>query len=173
MKQILYQKITKKIFVIKYIFNMESLDRETEIRNKYTQDMKILSFLPLHSNILFHIGHFVAPLPQLFIEQLKEYAVLAREKSMCIVFPYISTTLDDYLKDEKVKDENGVIKLEILKNCLEDIFSALHHLSKSKIVHRDIKENNFLVDEKGKVLMIDFGEAEFYDEEKRESENLW
>jgi len=61
-----------------------------------------------------------------------------------------------------VKDENGIIKLDILKRCLEDILSALHHLSKFKIVHRDIKENNFLVDEKGKVLMIDFGEAEIY-----------
>jgi len=62
---------------------------------------------------------------------------------MCIVFPYISTTLDDYLKDEKVKDENGVIKLEILKNCLEDIFSALHHLSKSKNCSQRYKREQF------------------------------
>jgi len=73
----------EKTFVIKYIFNMESLDRETEIRNKYTQDLKILSILPLHSNILFHIGHFVDFLPQIFIEQLAEkdyYVELARKK---------------------------------------------------------------------------------------------
>jgi len=64
---------------------MESLDRETDIRNNYTQDLKMLSNLPLHSNILFHIGHFVDFLPQLFIDELilaeKEYYVeLASKK---------------------------------------------------------------------------------------------
>ena len=43
------------------------------------------------------------------------------------------------------------------------ILSAIHHLHSFKLVHRDIKDENILIDESFHIKIIDFGSANFFD----------
>ena len=46
-----------------------------------------------------------------------------------------------------------------LRNALRDLSSALAYLHANKLVHRDIKPGNVLIDESGRLVLLDFGLA--------------
>jgi len=77
------------------------------------------------------------------------YAELAKEKSLCILLPFIEETLEK--AGRKIMPSN-------FKKILGDFLSAISHLQQHKIVHRDIKPDNVLFDTHlEKIVLIDFG----------------
>jgi len=80
----------------------------------------------------------------------------------CVQFTIRQNVLS-YGNNSFEKDEYGIIKFDILKKCMSDIFEALNHLKKTKMVHRDIKEENFLVD-KGKSYIDRFWRSNGFSE---------
>ena len=66
---------------------------------------------------------------------------------------------DFYPKDvSKLIDcQNFEMKLNDIKIIMFDLLSALIHLHKKKIFHRDVKPSNLLVNIKGEVVLGDFG----------------
>lgn len=63
------------------------------------------------------------------------------EGSMYIVLEMLDKTIDKYTSPIHI----------------ESLFTILYHLHKMKIVHRDIKPDNFIVGHNGKIYLIDLG----------------
>ncbi|KAG1457743.1 hypothetical protein G6F56_006544 [Rhizopus delemar] len=72
-----------------------------------------------------------------------------------------SMDLFDYIELNEHVDE------EAIKNLFLQISKAVEHIHKLHIVHRDIKDENVLLDENGCVHLIDFGSAAYFREGRR------
>jgi serine/threonine protein kinase len=82
----------------------------------------------------------------------KFYGIVAEEKVLSLVFQYINgKTLDEF----KPKDLDEKLKLYIIKT-LGQVLALLHS---NKFIHRDLKPENLMLDNTGKIYLIDFGIA--------------
>ncbi|OZJ02349.1 hypothetical protein BZG36_04388 [Bifiguratus adelaidae] len=93
-------------------------------------------------------------------------------------------TMNDYFEDEDhyyvemnlhgngmdlfdyIELNEGMSEREI-KHMFRQIASAVQHLHKNGIVHRDIKDENVTLDEKGNAQLIDFGSAAYLKKGKK------
>ncbi|MHC9539643.1 MAG: ankyrin repeat domain-containing protein [Vulcanimicrobiota bacterium] len=76
-----------------------------------------------------------------------------------IVMEYIEGKTLESLMKEKPLDEHVVIRWAI-KIC--DILDYLHNLKPEPVIFRDLKPDNIMVNPKGRVLLIDFGTARYF-----------
>jgi serine/threonine protein kinase len=90
---------------------------------------------------------------------IKCYASYIDNNSVNIVLEYMDMgTLSDIIKKVKKIPENmmGIITVHLLK--------GLHFMHSRKIIHRDMKPSNVLVNSKGEVKISDFGVSTFVKE---------
>ena len=71
-------------------------------------------------------------------------------------FPYFTM---EYFAGRKLSDFFNGQNWEALYDLLLQIASALHHIHSLGIVHLDLKPSNILVDDAGRVKIMDFGVA--------------
>ncbi|GLV39415.1 licorne [Carabus blaptoides fortunei] len=84
------------------------------------------------------------------------YGALFREGDVWICMEVMDTSLDKFYA--KVYRNNRVIPEPILGKIALAVVSALHYLhSKLKVIHRDVKPSNILINRQGEVKMCDFG----------------
>ncbi|CEF64080.1 MAP/microtubule affinity-regulating kinase 3 [Strongyloides ratti] len=87
------------------------------------------------------------------------YQVIENDKKICLVMEYCSGgELFDYLGKVKRFSDNEARKK------FRQIVSAVQYLHHNGIVHRDLKAENILLDDKGNIKIADFGFADFYSE---------
>lgn len=79
-----------------------------------------------------------------------------KDKKLHIVFEYVDQTVLEVL--EKSNNNMG-LSLEIIKPLIFQLFKGLNYLHKQKIIHRDVKPENLLVDKNGILKLCDFGFA--------------
>ncbi|KAG0478333.1 hypothetical protein HPP92_013052 [Vanilla planifolia] len=84
-----------------------------------------------------------------------------------LVYEFLSnTSLDHYLFDSFKKAAlNWEIRLEIIVGTAEGL-AYLHNSSVVRIIHRDIKASNILLDEKFRAKISDFGLARYFAEDQ-------
>lgn len=77
-----------------------------------------------------------------------------RKPNLCIVFEYMSSgSVYDWIRRE------GALSLtQVVKVCME-VSRGMDYLHQRKIIHRDLKAANLLLDENGTVKIADFGVA--------------
>lgn len=79
------------------------------------------------------------------------HEIIEEYQTPVIVMEYIQgKTLDEVLHDRN-------LPVEKIIDIIKQICSALERLHKNNIIHRDIKSSNIVIDDQGKVCIIDFG----------------
>ncbi len=85
--------------------------------------------------------------------------------SYYIVMDYITgTNLLEYLR------QNGRIQEKVLLEWTKDILGVLNYLHgrTPSVIYRDLKPANLMIDEDGRIRLVDFGTARFYDQGSKE-----
>ena len=125
---------TDMLFAIKK-YETEDKEHEEEFYNRFVDEIKIL-FKISHPNIVRVYNYYLYP----------------EEKVGYLQMEYVKgSTLDKYAAlpfDDDWKSWEDIFKETIL---------AFEYLEKNNILHRDIRPQNILIDEKGNVKIIDFG----------------
>ncbi|XP_066588893.1 dual specificity mitogen-activated protein kinase kinase 3 [Prorops nasuta] len=84
------------------------------------------------------------------------YGALFREGDVWICMEVMDTSLDKFYV--KVYENNRAIPEDILGKIALAVVHALHYLySKLRVIHRDVKPSNILINRKGEVKICDFG----------------
>ncbi|KAL5319488.1 hypothetical protein ACEPPN_012542 [Leptodophora sp. 'Broadleaf-Isolate-01'] len=115
------------------------------------REIKLLKLLS-HPNIL--------KLEEMSVEQHHKPVDKRKRAIMYMVTPYMSHDLSGLLENPQVKLQESHIKCYMLQ-----LLEGVRYLHNEKILHRDMKAANLLIDNKGTLQIADFGLARHYDEE--------
>lgn len=85
--------------------------------------------------------------------------VIEDEWGIVLIFPLMSRTLH-----EEINAENFECTPQRARAVAIMLMSAIEHMAQRKILHRDLKPNNILVDANGNIKICDFGLATKYSE---------
>ncbi|KAJ2961266.1 hypothetical protein NQZ79_g3523 [Umbelopsis isabellina] len=140
----------KKKVVIKYVVKSRILV-DSWIRDRH------LRMVPLE----IHILHTLRRIPHVNCCHMFDY--FEDDDYYYIVMDLHGEGLDlfDYIELNRNMSEQEV------KSIFRQIAEAVRHLHHNKMVHRDIKDENVILDENGTALLIDFGSANYVKEGKR------
>ncbi|KAJ1936131.1 serine/threonine protein kinase, CMGC, CDC2/CDK sub, partial [Linderina pennispora] len=92
----------------------------------------------------------VVPLADMLVKHESRSAV----PSVYMVFPYMEHDLTGLLENPKVH-----LKIEHIKLYLKQLLEGTAYLHASKVMHRDMKASNLLVNNEGTLYIADFGLA--------------
>lgn len=119
-----------KLKIIKQIYSINK-DQKKEKNDTFVKDQYEFIKNLNHSNII------------------KAIEYLEWKKNKYIVYDYHPNDLTKLIKNKNLNWEE-------IKIYAKQIFEALNYLHKKKIIHRDIKPDNFLIDENDKIILCDF-----------------
>ncbi|XP_043936666.1 cyclin-dependent kinase 17-like [Protopterus annectens] len=80
--------------------------------------------------------------------------IIHTEKCLTLVFEYLDKDLKQYLDDC-----GNVINMHNVKLFLFQLLRGLEYCHRRKVLHRDLKPQNLLINEKGELKLADFGLA--------------
>uniref|UniRef100_A0A1E1XBG8 Cyclin-dependent kinase 7 n=1 Tax=Amblyomma aureolatum TaxID=187763 RepID=A0A1E1XBG8_9ACAR len=85
------------------------------------------------------------------------YDVFGHRSNVSLVFDFMVTDLEAIIKDTTIVLTAGHIKSYVLQTL-----QGLEYLHMNWILHRDLKPNNLLLDDRGILKIADFGLAKFF-----------
>ncbi|CAL5400742.1 unnamed protein product [Camellia sinensis] len=132
---------TKQTVAIKTVYASEDL--HSSVPSTIMQEISLLKEME-HANIV-----------KTLVNRLLE-AIPITDKEDYMIFEYLDYDLEKFMKKFPKKSKNK----QRIKNFLRQILSGLAYCHELKIMHRDLRPDNLLVDHEGSVVKIaDFGLA--------------
>ena len=126
-------------------------------RNKYTNDLVALKKIRLESaeegtpstavreiSILKQLNH-----PNI----VRLYEVIHTDNALTLVFEYLDQDLKNYLD---ACGDAGIDEYTI-KSFLFQLLQGIHYCHKHRVLHRDLKPQNLLINMDGELKLADFG----------------
>ncbi|XP_008829579.1 cyclin-dependent kinase 3 [Nannospalax galili] len=81
--------------------------------------------------------------------------VVHREKKLCLVFEFLSQDLKKYLDSTPASE----FPLRLVKSYLSQLLQGVNFCHSHRVIHRDLKPQNLLINEFGAIKLADFGLA--------------
>lgn len=82
------------------------------------------------------------------------YDVLHTEKKLTLIFEYLDSDLKKF-----IDSQHGDIDKQIIKQLMYHLFKGISYCHKHRVLHRDLKPQNLLINKKGELKLADFGLA--------------
>ncbi|KAI7904748.1 uncharacterized protein BX663DRAFT_451384 [Cokeromyces recurvatus] len=136
---------SQKKLVIKYII------KEKIIIDSWIRDRQLGS-IPMEIHILRTLQKYP------HVNCCRLVTSLEDEDHYFLIMELLGTGMDlyDYIEKNKSMTEDTI------RNIFYQVANAIKHLHDHCIVHRDIKDENIILDQKGQIHLIDFGCATYY-----------
>lgn len=134
------QESLQRPVAIKLLIN--DLSRDEEARRRFDRESYIIARLT-HPNIIHVIDKGISA-----------------DEMPYFVMEYVEGV--DLGTASKINEISHTDKIDIIIQLLK----ALSYAHKNNVIHRDIKPENILIDESGNVKILDFGIAQFYEEQR-------
>ena len=138
------------------------MDTDTIIGDKY-KICRVITNTEL--SIVYECEHILKKTKVILKHCLTNPQLLKHELSMYLLLKDSGVQIPK-IKGSGMHEGNMYIVLELLDKTIdkyttpinmEDLFTILYNLHKMKIVHRDIKPDNFIIGHNGKIYLIDLG----------------
>lgn len=139
--QLVIRGVNQEVFTKKY------KDRLKEVKQSFDREAEILA----------HLHNVLDSSSKNKIIELFDY--FNENKTVYIVEEYFNfPTLKQYILNEEI------VKGEDIKKIYLDILDIFIKIHNEKIIHRDVKPSNILVNKKKEIKIIDFGSSIYFDE---------
>lgn len=121
----------------------------------WTND-RVLGMIPMEVSIMHTLRRIPHPnivlMMDFFEDEEYYYVEMALHGVGMDLFDYIELT--PYMTEDEIR------------SIFRQVCEAVYHLHSNKIVHRDIKDENVILDQAGKIQLIDFGSSAYLKEGK-------
>ncbi|KAF9116906.1 hypothetical protein BGX27_008990 [Mortierella sp. AM989] len=118
---------------------------------------RILGMIPMEVSIMHTLRKIphrnIVHMTDFFEDEEYYYVEMALHGTGMDLFDYIELT--PYMTEDEIR------------LIFQQVCDAVNHLHSNKIVHRDIKDENVILDQKGKIQLIDFGSSAYLKEGKK------
>lgn len=150
---LLRDTMIEELFVAKKYEPIQVIQNDTKLKaqflTNFLEEIKILHKLN-HKNIV----------------RVYNYYAYENAQTAFIIMEYVSgTSIDKYMADVEVTTEQ-------LDNIFIQLIDGFHYIESHGIIHRDIRESNILIDDKGIPKIIDFGIGKIIDESEEIKDSL-
>jgi len=85
------------------------------------------------------------------------YEVIHEEKKLTLVFEYLDLDLKKLMDEKKRKGEK--LSPDAIKSFLWQLLNGIAYCHEQRVLHRDLKPQNLLINRKGELKLADFGLA--------------
>ncbi|XP_024393860.1 serine/threonine-protein kinase STY46 [Physcomitrium patens] len=118
--------------------------------------IKVLKSERMNDNLRVEFQHEVFIMRKIRHKNIVQFiGACTKPPNLCIVTEYMSGgSVSDYLHQQK-----SVLKMPMLLRVAIDVSKGMDYLHQNKIIHRDLKAANLLMDENEVVKVADFGVA--------------
>lgn len=135
--EICHESYNQKL-LLKVHFNFNN--NETCLQNPDFNELHILNKMGAHPNIVFLWSYSIEYLPLEYCRAIPSdciYSHFSKNQSLNMIFNIAGVPIN--------KIDNKLMTPDFIKRVLEELLSAIAHLEKNRIVHRDINDQHVLI----------------------------